>query len=144
VKIKVKKMESFGRVMMPKYQSAGASGFDLHAAIDRSVTLGPGNHYTIPTGLAFEIPEGYELQIRPRSGLAFKHAVLTSFGTIDSDYRGEVKLNMFNHGRTDYTIKPGDRVAQAVLCPIVRVEFEEVSDLSQTDRNKNGFGSSGY
>src|SRR5207302_1331491 len=125
------------------YKTQGASGFDLCAAIDRPVELGPGNRHTISTGLAFEIPEGFELQIRPRSGLAFNHGVLTSFGTIDSDYRGEVKLNMFNHSKHPYVIAPGERIAQAVLCPVIRAEFEIVDELSQTHRGNGGFGSTG-
>lgn len=141
--IKVKRMFDC-TLPLPKYQSAGASGFDLCSNHDRSVELGPHNHFTIGCGFAFEIPEGYELQIRPRSGLAFKDMVMTSFGTIDSDYRGEVKLNMMNHGsRRSVVIGKGDRIAQAVLVPVTRAILEEVKDLSSTVRGANGFGSTG-
>jgi dUTP pyrophosphatase len=143
MKIKVLKLTDNHKIKIPTYQTKGASGFDLCAAIDRPIELGPGNRYGIPTGLAFEIPEGYELQIRPRSGLAFNWGVMTSFGTVDSDYRGEVKLNMINHGRVNCTISPGDRIAQGVICPVQRVEIEEVTALSPTDRGNKGFGSTG-
>lgn len=141
-KIKVKRVNEC-RLDLPSYHSEGASGFDLSANIDRSVELGHTNHYTVPTGFAFEVPEGYELQIRPRSGLAFKHNVSVSMGTIDSDYRGEVKLNMVNHGRVPYVIMPGDRIAQAVLVPIIRANLIEVEELSKTERGARGFGSTG-
>lgn len=129
---------------IPAYQSEGASGFDLCANLDRSIQLGPGNNYHIGCGFLFEVPPGFELQIRPRSGLAFKHMVMTSLGTIDADYRGEVKLNMMNLSRwRDYVISPGDRIAQAVLTPVVKAVIEEVEQLSPTKRGTAGFGSSG-
>lgn len=130
------------RLPLPQYKTAGASGFDLCANIDRSVEVGPGNHYDVPCGFAFEIPEGYELQVRPRSGLAFKFNVMTSFGTIDSDYRGEVRINIMNLGIFSYVIRPGKPIAQAVLVPIVRAELIETRDaLSSTPRGAKGFGS---
>lgn len=143
MKLKVMKVDPYGKVKMPEYQTAGAAGFDLVSALPHTICLAPGNHYQFPCGLNFEIPEGFELQIRPRSGMASKFAVMTSFGTIDSDYRGEVKINLLNHGRWDYVVAPGDRIAQAVLAPIVRAEFEEVKELSHTVRGANGFGSTG-
>lgn len=142
MKLKLKRLGDC-KLPLPKYHTDGASGFDLCANLDRSVELGPGNHYTVPTGFAFEIPEGYELQVRPRSGLAFKHMVMTTLGTIDSDYRGEVKLNMVNFSKREYVIRPGDRIAQAVLTPVVQASFEEVIELSKTDRANQGFGSTG-
>jgi dUTP pyrophosphatase len=143
MKVRVSKVDPSSNIKLPSYQTAGASGFDLVSAEDRSWTIGPGQRCTIRTGLRFEIPEGYEMQVRPRSGLAFNHGVLTSFGTIDSDYRGEVKLNMMNHGRVDITIAPGDRIAQGVIAPVIRAEFELVDELSKTERGKKGLGSTG-
>lgn len=128
---------------LPTYETAGSSGFDLRANIDRTTELGPGNNYTIGTGFAFEIPEGYELHIRPRSGLTTRHHILCHFGTIDSDYRGEIKIALTNIGRTSYVVSPGDRIAQAVLVPVVKAHFEEVMELSKTERGTKGFGSTG-
>jgi dUTP pyrophosphatase len=144
MKVKVMKVDEYSAVKVPTYGSIGAAGFDLVNGTDRSWVIPPGGRTTIGCGLMFEIPEGYELQIRPRSGLAFNFGVLTSFGTIDSDYRGEVKLNMMNFSRVDYCVPQGARIAQAVLAPIVRAEFEMVNELSKTERGKKGFGSSGY
>lgn len=141
--MKLKIMRLYRDVKMPLYQTEGAAGFDIHAYIPRAIELGPGNRMTIPTGLCFEIPDGYELQIRPRSGLAFKYGLMTSFGTIDSDYRGEVLINLINHGRFNVVVSPGERVAQAILAPVVRAQFEEVEVLSETKRGKNGCGSTG-
>lgn len=143
MKVRVAKVDPRSNVKLPEYQSEGAAGFDLVSAEDRTWTIPPGGNTTIGCGLKFEVPEGYELQIRPRSGLAFKFRVMTSFGTIDSDYRGEVKLNMINHGRTDFDVRPGMRIAQAVLAPVTRAEFELVDELSKTERGTKGFGSTG-
>lgn len=141
MKIKILKVDQ--TIKTPAYETPGAAGFDLRARLDRPVTLGPGHHYTIPTGLKFEIPQGFELQVRPRSGLAFKHMVMTSFGTVDSDYRGEVMINLMNHGRRDITIQNGERIAQGVVAPVIRAEFDEVTELSPTERGARGFGSTG-
>ena len=143
--IKVKRTQTWASApaQVPQYQTPGAAGFDFRASLDRSVTIPPGGRHPIPTGLAFEIPHGFELQVRPRSGLAFKHGVLTTFGTIDSDYRGEVQINLINHGRIDFTVQPGDRIAQGVIAPVVRAEFELVDELTKTDRGTQGFGSTG-
>jgi dUTP pyrophosphatase len=143
MKIKVVKVDPRSNVKLPVYQSAGAAGFDLVSANDRAIELAPGMRYTIPCGLKFEIPSGYEMQIRPRSGLAFNHGVMTSFGTIDSDYRGEVKLNMMNLGRLHIVIAPGDRIAQGVIAPVIQAEFELVEQLSDTERGSSGLGSTG-
>jgi dUTP pyrophosphatase len=143
VKIKVAKADPKSNVKLPAYQSKGAAGFDLVSALDRAIELAPNQRYTFPCGLKFEIPEGFEMQVRPRSGLAFNHGVMTSFGTIDSDYRGEVKLNMMNLGRAHVVIAPGDRIAQGVIAPVIQAEFELVEQLSKTERGSGGLGSTG-
>ncbi|MGC6512152.1 MAG: dUTP diphosphatase [Parvibaculales bacterium] len=132
---------------LPFYASAEAAGMDLLAALaaDSPVTLAPGDTAMIPTGLAMALPPGYEAQIRPRSGLAAKHAitVLNSPGTVDSDYRGEVKVILINHGREDFTIERGERIAQMVIAPVTQGIWTEVDDLNETDRGTGGFGSTG-
>lgn len=130
---------------LPSYQSSGASGADLLAALETPVDIEPGKVSLIPTGLFLEVPEGYEVQIRPRSGLAFKSqvGVLNSPGTIDSDYRGEVKVILMNHGETTFTILPGMRIAQMVVCPIIRARFVPVERLEETVRGSGGFGHTG-
>lgn len=129
----------------PHYASEGASGADLSAHLEQAVELLPGNAILIPTGLFLEIPKGHELQIRPRSGLALKHqiTVLNSPGTIDSDYRGELKVILINHGKEAFLIEPGMRIAQAVLCPFVQAEFISSQELSLSTRGDGGFGHSG-
>jgi dUTP pyrophosphatase len=129
----------------PVYQSKGASGADICAFLDKTVTLRAGETALIPTGIIMEIPEGFEAQIRPRSGLAIKHGItlLNTPGTIDSDYRGEVKIIMTNHGKEDFTITNGMRIAQVVFNKTYRGDFIETDKLSMTDRNDGGFGHSG-
>jgi len=141
LKIKVKRLSD--RVNLPKYQTDGAVGFDLEAQDE--VVIKSGNSALISTGLAFELPFGYELQIRPRSGLALKHSitVLNSPGTIDSDYRGELKVILINHSKEDFKIRVGDRVAQAVVNRVEIADFVEVDELSKTERDDKGFGSTG-
>ena len=131
--------------VLPQYQTRGAAGADISAYLTRSETLRPGEYKAIPTGLYMEIPEGYEVQVRPRSGLAFKHGVtvLNAPGTIDSDYRGEVKVILINHSDEPFVINNGDRIAQIVVAPVSRLPFEEVRDLSETERGEGGFGSTG-
>lgn len=130
---------------LPAYQSNGASGADVLAAIDASVDIPPGGVSLIPTGLFLEVPEGFEVQVRSRSGLASKSqiSVLNSPGTIDSDYRGEVKVILQNHGVEPFTVIPGMRIAQMVLCPVLRAAFIPVASLSQTERGHGGFGHTG-
>lgn len=132
-------------VPLPSYQTAGAAGLDVCAALDQSVTLAPGQHRLFPTGLCLEIPDGYEGQVRPRSGLALRHGitVLNAPGTIDADYRGELGVVLINHGPTPVEIKPLDRIAQLVIAPVVQVQVELVSSLSETERAANGYGSTG-
>jgi len=131
--------------VVPAYMTAGAAGMDLSSAEDAPVTLGAGERAAVATGLALELPEGFEGQVRPRSGLARKHGVtLTNApGTIDSDYRGEVTVLLVNLGREAHTIAPGDRIAQLVIAPVTRVTLVEVSDLTDTKRGTGGFGHTG-
>ncbi|MEO3386975.1 dUTP diphosphatase [Mesorhizobium sp. CAU 1741] len=132
---------------LPAYETAGAAGMDLRAAVpeDRPLLLLPGRRALVPTGLVFEIPDGFEGQVRPRSGLAFRHGVtcLNTPGTIDSDYRGEVQVLLINHGGEDFVIERGMRIAQIVLAQVNRLAVEERSLASQTTRGAGGFGSTG-
>ena len=143
VKVLIKKTSK--EVITPKYKTDGSSGVDLSAFLDKEVVIKPNSSELIPTGLQIAIPEELEIQIRPRSGLAAKESigVLNSPGTIDSDYRGELKIILFNHGNEDFIINNGDRIAQMVLVPILKMEFEEVDSLPNTVRGQGGFGSTG-
>ena len=143
VKILIKKTNR--KVITPKYKTDGSSGVDLSAFLDKEVVIKPNSSELIPTGLQVAIPEELEIQIRPRSGLAAKEniGVLNSPGTIDSDYRGELKIILFNHSNEDFKISNGDRIAQMVLVPILKMEFEEVDSLPNTVRGQGGFGSTG-
>lgn len=142
--IRIMKLSHF-RGELPQYQSSLASGFDVRAQLNDAVVLAPGERALIPTGLSFEIPEGFELQARPRSGLAIKQGIglVNSPGTIDADYRGEVKIIVINYGRENVTIQDQDRIAQLVLCPVLQAEFVVSQELNQTDRGAGGFGSTG-
>lgn len=132
---------------LPAYETAQAAGMDLRAAVpqDEPLTLRPGSWFAVPTGLAFALPAGFEGQVRPRSGLAFKHAVtcLNSPGTIDADYRGEVKVILINHGSEDFVIRRGERIGQLVVAPVVQAVWAEVETLDRTMRGVGGFGSTG-
>jgi len=143
VKILIKKTSK--EVITPKYKTDGSSGVDLSAFLDKEVVIKPNRLDLIPTGLQVAIPEDFEIQIRPRSGLAAKESIgiLNSPGTIDSDYRGELKIILFNHSNKDFIINNGDRIAQMVLVPILKIEFEEVDRLPNTVRGHGGFGSTG-
>ena len=143
VKILVKKLNN--KVQLPKYKTDGSSGMDLMAYINKPVLILPKKSELIPTGLSLAIPENTEIQIRPRSGLAAKNniSVLNTPGTIDSDYRGEIKVILFNHGSKDFIINNGDRIAQMVLTPVIKAEIEETNDLPETIRGEGGFGSTG-
>jgi dUTP pyrophosphatase len=129
----------------PHYASRGAAGMDLAAALPAPVTLAPGARALIPTGWAMAIPEGYEAQVRPRSGLALRHGVtvLNSPGTVDSDYRGEVKVLLANLGQEPFVVSPGDRIAQLVLCPVVKARLQVATELGETARGAGGYGSTG-
>ena len=131
--------------MLPRYQTADAAGMDLHAALDAPVQVAPGAVVAVPTGLAMAIPRGYEGQVRPRSGLAAKHAVtvVNAPGTLDADYRGPVMVLLINHGREPFAISHGDRIAQLVIAPVSQAELAEVDALDDTARGAGGFGSTG-
>ena len=143
VKVLVKKLDN--AVKLPEYKTDGASGMDLMAFIKETIVIKPKTSSLIPTGLTVAFSNDYEIQIRPRSGLAAKNniSVLNTPGTIDSDYRGEIKIIIYNHGREEFTIKNGDRIAQMILTPVVKMELEETSDLPETIRGMSGFGSTG-
>ena len=143
VKVLVKKLNSLAK--LPSYKTDGASGMDLMACIEKPINLEPGKSCLIPTGLSVAFSEKYEIQIRPRSGLAAKNSisVLNTPGTIDSDYRGELKIILFNHSNENFIIKNNDRVAQMVLTPIVKMELEEINELPNSNRGDGGFGSTG-
>jgi dUTP pyrophosphatase len=130
---------------IPVYASAEAAGADLHAFISQDKTIEPGAAALIPTGVRLAIPQGYEIQVRPRSGLALKHSitVLNSPGTIDSDYRGEIGVILINHGKNPFIVTPGMRIAQMVLAPVVKAQFLEVASLATTTRGEGGFGHTG-
>ena len=143
VKVLIKKLNS--KVQLPKYKTDGSSGMDLMAFTESPINIRPQESALIPTGITIAIPEDTEIQIRPRSGLAAKSniSVLNTPGTIDSDYRGEIKIILFNHGKEEFIINNSDRVAQMILMPIIKAEFEEVEDLPKTLRESGGFGSTG-
>ncbi len=147
VKVEVQQLPHGNGLALPAYQSAHAAGLDLLAAVpdDAPVMLAPGKHALIPTGLTIALPQGYEAQVRPRSGLAAKHGVtvLNSPGTVDADYRGEVCVLLINHGDQPFPIRRGERIAQMVIAQVARVELVPVSSLSATDRGSGGFGSTG-
>ena len=143
VKILVKKLNS--KVKLPTYKTDGSSGMDLMAFLDKPVSIMPQKSELIKTGISIAIPENTEIQIRPRSGLAAKSSlsVLNTPGTIDSDYRGELKVILFNHGARDFIVNNNDRIAQMILMPVLKVNFQEVDDLPETIRGTGGFGSTG-
>ena len=143
IRVLVKKLNP--NVQLPSYKSAGASGMDLMAFIDEPINLKPGKSCLIPTGLSVAFPKKYEIQIRPRSGLAAKNniSVLNTPGTIDSDYRGELKIILYNHSKKNFIINKNDRVAQMVLTPIIKMELEETNELPESVRDDGGFGSTG-
>ena len=142
-KVLIKKLDP--AVELPAYKTEGASGMDLMAFIDNTIFLKPKTSTLVPTGLSVAFSKNFEIQIRPRSGLAAKNniSVLNTPGTIDSDYRGEIKIIIFNHGNNDFIINNGDRIAQMILTPVEKMELEETSDLPETLRGEGGFGSTG-
>ncbi|MCU0595998.1 MAG: dUTP diphosphatase [Desulfobacterota bacterium] len=145
VTLRVKRLDGSRDVALPSYETEGASGLDLRAAVDRELTLHPGEIKLVPTGVAISLPSGYEAQVRPRSGLALKHGVgmVNSPGTIDSDYRGEIGLVLINWGKAPFVIKSGDRIAQMVVTRVARAQILEVDELEPTERGEGGFGHSG-
>ena len=143
IKILVKKLSK--NIKLPSYETSGSSGMDLVANVKNNIIINPGKVKIIPAGIAVAIPKKYEIQIRPRSGLAAKKgiSVLNTPGTIDSDYRGEIKIILINLSKKSFIIKSGDRIAQMILCPVAKVKFKEVKNLPKTVRGKAGFGSTG-
>ncbi|MBU0687365.1 MAG: dUTP diphosphatase [Candidatus Margulisbacteria bacterium] len=146
VKIQVKRHEHGKDIPLPQYMTEHAAGMDLFAAVYEDTTIPKKSHKLIPTGISIAIPEGYEAQVRPRSGLALKKgiSVLNTPGTIDADYRGEVGVILVNHGNEDFTVKRGDRIAQMIINEIVKIKFEEVSELPESKRSSGGFGHTGH
>ena len=142
-KIQIKKLSD--SVLLPKYKTPGSSGMDIAAHITSNIIINPGEKALVSTGFSIAIPKGYEVQIRPRSGLAAKKyiTVLNTPGTIDADYRGEIKVILINLGKEKFIIKDGERIAQMVVCPVVQANLEEVEELSDTERGSRGFGSTG-
>ena len=147
IEVRIQRLPHGAGLALPSYQTTGSAGMDLAAAVaeDAPLSLAPGARALVPTGLAFAIPHGFELQLRPRSGLAHKHGVtvLNTPGTVDSDYRGEVQVILINHGDVTFTIARGDRIAQAVIAPVVQAVIGEVQTLDDTARGSGGFGSTG-
>lgn len=143
--VKMKRLPHGEGLPLPAYQTEHAAGADVHAALEGPVMLEPGKWAAIPTGFCYEIPPGYEMQVRPRSGLAFKHAVtvLNAPGTIDADYRGELKVLLINHGPEPFEVNHGERIAQIIIAPVSMGEFTEAEELSDTTRGEGGFGSTG-
>jgi dUTP pyrophosphatase len=142
-KILIKRLSN--NIPLPKYETEGSSGMDLTANVNKVIEIQPGKSEIIPTGLSLSIPKNYEIQIRPRSGLAAKNqiSVLNTPGTIDEDYRGEIKVILINLGEKKFKIEKGLRIAQMVLCPVIKAELEEVDELDETKRGSGGFGSTG-
>jgi dUTP pyrophosphatase len=143
IKVLIKKLDP--SVKLPSYKTDGASGMDLMAFVKEPINLKPQTSCLVPTGISLAFPSEYEIQIRPRSGLAAKNniSVLNTPGTIDSDYRGEIKIILFNHGNKDFLINDKDRIAQMILTPVIKMNFEETDNLPETVRGKGGFGSTG-
>ena len=142
-KIQIKKLSN--SVSIPKYETTGSSGMDIAAHIENNIIINPGEKALVSTGFSVAIPKGYEIQIRPRSGLAAKKniTVLNTPGTIDADYRGEIKVILINLGKEKFVVENGERIAQMVVCPVVQANLEEVKELSGTKRGSSGFGSTG-
>ncbi len=147
IAVSVAVLPHFQGLQLPAYETLGAAGMDVRAAVEdgKPVTLKPGERAMVPTGLSVAIPQGYEIQMRPRSGLAAKHGItcLNSPGTIDSDYRGELKVILINHGDQDFVIARGERIGQIVLAAVSRMIWQEVAELPETERGAGGFGSTG-
>lgn len=143
-RVQIKKIHPDART--PRYMTELAAGMDIHALPEAVINLQPGERFLVPTGLAMAIPPGYEVQVRPRSGLAIRHGVtlVNTPGTIDADYRGEIQVIMINHGHDTFEIKPGDRIAQLIVAPVCQAVLEEVEDLSDTVRGSGGFGHTGH
>ena len=145
VTVPIRRLPHGADLPLPAYETAGAAGLDLRAAIAEPLTVAPGRRQLVPTGLALQLPEGFEAQVRPRSGLALRHGVtvLNSPGTVDRDYRGEVSVVLINHGEEPFRIARGDRIAQLVIAPVTQARLVEVDMLDETERGAGGYGSTG-
>ena len=145
VTVRIARLPGAEDLPLPERATEGAAGYDLHAALVEPLRLAPGERARVPTGFAIAVPRGYEAQVRPRSGLAFRHGLVlpNAPGTIDSDYRGELKVIVMNAGKEPFVFARGDRIAQLVVAPVVRAEFEEVESLDETERGEGGFGHTG-
>jgi dUTP pyrophosphatase len=145
LRVQIRRLPSSEGLPLPAYMTAHAAGMDLHAAVDGDVTLGPGDIVLVPTGFEVAIPEGFEGQVRPRSGLAMKHGITlpNTPGTIDADYRGEIRVPLINLGREAFVLTRGMRIAQLLIAPVIQIAWDEVSDLPETSRARGGFGHSG-
>ncbi len=143
--VRIKRLAHGEGLDLPRYETALAAGCDVRAAVTAPLTLRPGERFMVPTGIAIALPPGWEAQMRPRSGLAAKHGIscVNSPGTIDADYRGELKVILINHGTEDFVINRGDRIGQMVIAPVFQARFEEVGELDSTQRGEGGFGSTG-
>jgi len=145
LKVAIKRFPHYQGLELPCYATAAAAGMDLLAAVEEAVSIPPGERFLIPTGIAIALPSGYEAQVRPRSGLAIKNGIslVNSPGTIDADYRGEIKVILINHGEESFTVSRGMRIAQMVVAPVIQATWQEVSDLEDTKRGEGGFGHTG-
>jgi dUTP pyrophosphatase len=145
VTVRIQRLPGAEGVPLPSRATPGSAGFDLHAALDDALVLAPGDRAAVPTGFAIAVPAGFEAQVRPRSGLAIQHGLVlpNAPGTIDSDYRGEVKVLVMNAGREPITLRRGERIAQLVVAPVANAEFSEVTSLDETARGEGGFGHTG-
>jgi dUTP pyrophosphatase len=145
VRVRITRLRGAEGLPLPARATPGAAGFDLHAAVEADLRVAPGQRVLVPTGFAIAVPAGYEAQVRPRSGLALEHGIVlpNAPGTIDSDYRGEVKVILCNTGEQPFIIRRGDRIAQLVIAPVVHAVWEEVASLPESERGTGGFGSSG-
>lgn len=147
VKIRIKPLDHYQGLDLPAYETAQSAGMDLRAAVpeDQPVTIPAGEWRLIPVGIAIALPAGYEAQVRPRSGLAARHGIscVNTPGTVDADYRGEIKVNLINHGQVDFNVKRGDRIAQMIIAPVTQGLWEVADELDETERGAGGFGSTG-
>lgn len=145
VDVRIKPLDNYEGLELPAYETAQSAGMDLRAAVTEDVTIPPGEWRLIPVGIAIALPAGFEAQVRPRSGLAAKHGIscVNTPGTIDADYRGELKVNLINHGKVDFNVKRGDRIAQMIIAPVTQAVWQVAETLDETERGTGGFGSTG-
>jgi len=145
VDVRIKPLENYEGLELPAYETAQSAGMDLRAAVAEDVTIPPGEWRLIPVGIAIALPAGFEAQVRPRSGMAAKHGIscVNTPGTIDADYRGEIKVNLINHGKVEFNVQRGDRIAQMIVAPVTQAVWQVAETLDETERGSGGFGSTG-